>query len=907
MSERQISEGGQKEQRIQGDLNNALELQEWSDGSSYRGNVSMDVRMGYGEFRWVNGESYMGEFCKDHLHGKGIYNWPDGSKFIGCFYLSRKEGYGTMEFHDGRKYQGLYKSDVRFGPGIETYTDDCQDIGIWLRHHLIKLCTLAPHSFSISHYPEFCQQSNERRSNKFNSASLEEEQEEDPFLYSYKILLQDDSYTLPDRIHSYSTDADHLPLTLTLRKDLDLHYFTDYSPLYEPRDFIFYNKKGTSEMMRIHQHVHKHRNSPEHMSWDIQTIMSGDRDAFGPKGPRELVAEQLIEKAGGGDYESVYSILRHDLAHVDVADANGHTSLHAATQEEKNENVTPDAVGCEEDEPWQSCTKRENQVTMGSISLTNDQNKASSSSESEPKGLYSDESPPNYDTTVSEDILDQKTEGVSYSIEKESTLSEGSSALHKLEERNSRATIKLLLLRGADPNMCCIPMHAIFLAVQAADVSTVQLLLERGARTDVRMPEKIGALTPLHIAAALPGEEGVMITKMLLHAASDPNARAEDGNDIYKHDRGESASSVQGFPMKGCHASGLPLFHYYNKTTSVPQEGGRTPLHVACERDDDYKHARDIICLLLRHNADPNTLWSGHSPLSLAVASGNDLAVKDLLANGADPNLPLGRVGSALCAVVNVAYGKTRTLPARIALVDRLIKAGSSILMPITIGGGKKTALGSATDYAYYKFLQDKRIAHTPYHALLLGEREIYNVRKQLLEHMGNLTREAVTLKEKEWTKEGIIRAPVLHSDAETKESQKSTLGETDESLPRAFFKYCYQCGRSIGVKLTPCARCYSIYFCSKLCKKKSCHDTEECVRLTGKVSSKISLSQIKKTREKSTDVVKWSKNPPNKRDPSGRDPSGRDSSGRHPSGRDPRMHANREKFTLTSENYSFN
>lgn len=37
------------------------------------------------------------------------------------------------------------------------------------------------------------------------------------------------------------------------------------------------------------------------------------------------------------------------------------------------------------------------------------------------------------------------------------------------------------------------------------------------------------------------------------------------------------------------------------------------------------KDARDVIRLLLMHKANPNTLWSGHSPLSLAIASGNDL------------------------------------------------------------------------------------------------------------------------------------------------------------------------------------------------------------------------------------------------------------------------------------------
>lgn len=35
--------------------------------------------------------------------------------------------------------------------------------------------------------------------------------------------------------------------------------------------------------------------------------------------------------------------------------------------------------------------------------------------------------------------------------------------------------------------------------------------------------------------------------------------------------------------------------------------------------------ARDIVRLLLSHRANPNTLWSGHSPLSLSIASGNDL------------------------------------------------------------------------------------------------------------------------------------------------------------------------------------------------------------------------------------------------------------------------------------------
>lgn len=48
-----------------------------------------------------------------------------------------------------------------------------------------------------------------------------------------------------------------------------------------------------------------------------------------------------------------------------------------------------------------------------------------------------------------------------------------------------------------------------------------------------RLPQ-LRSLTPLHIAAALPGEEGVQITELLLQAAPDVDARAADQDDSYK-------------------------------------------------------------------------------------------------------------------------------------------------------------------------------------------------------------------------------------------------------------------------------------------------------------------------------------------------------------------------------------
>nr|XP_060484202.1 ankyrin repeat and MYND domain-containing protein 1-like isoform X3 [Panthera onca] len=193
-------------------------------------------------------------------------------------------------------------------------------------------------------------------------------------------------------------------------------------------------------------------------------------------------------------------------------------------------------------------------------------------------------------------------------------------ALAVVERRTRWLTIELLLHRGADPNLCHVPMQALFFAVKAGDVAGVRLLLEHGARTNIQLPAELGALTPLHIAAALPGEEGIRITELLLHTVTDVDARVADEDDVYKPSKLDLLPSS----LKLNNEAG-PAGIYHSRPTCVPDEGGRTALHVACEREDSYKCARDIVRLLLSHRANPNVLWSGHSPLSLSIASGNDL------------------------------------------------------------------------------------------------------------------------------------------------------------------------------------------------------------------------------------------------------------------------------------------
>ncbi|XP_075901698.1 ankyrin repeat and MYND domain-containing protein 1-like [Nelusetta ayraudi] len=393
-------------------------------------------------------------------------------------------------------------------------------------------------------------------------------------------------------------------------------------------------------------------------------------------------------------------------------------------------------------------------------------------------------------------------------------------AAMKTEHRLRLDTLKLLLERGADPNISRVPMPVIFLAIIAADVEAVRRLLLCGARTDIPLPPEAGrqGLYPLHVAASLTGPAGPIITELLLHAVTDPDARACDQDEVYEPDK---------VLMK-------PQDLQDTAVNLSPKEGGRTALHMACMRESDHRNASKVVALLLSHSASTDLLWSGHSPLSLAIATGNERAVEELLNGGADPNIPLGqRVGSALCALTNFHY---RLCGNRAKLLDMLAKAGADCTMPIKVNG----AMGTAVDSAYHSFNQDLRIAKTPFHALNMRERETFKERSQLLSIMGNLLRQTAVQREQENLERARQRTQsrgdnhTLTAGAISSELPSCQLSAAEEHRSPVS-KFCYHCGRSAYVKLTSCSRCGRVFYCSRSCRLKGWDERHkhECSRST--------------------------------------------------------------------------
>lgn len=158
--------------------------------------------------------------------------------------------------------KGLYKADERFGPGIETYPDDRQDVGLWHRNHIIKLCTEIHEHFTISDFPElniyFDSESKEQYISEESTSMWDLNEEKDPFFYRFKrLLLNDDNYTLPANMYIYSIDADNLPLTQSFLKEFDFQYFKKRNHHASEKPWHITNT--TAILVKMQKNIYKYR------------------------------------------------------------------------------------------------------------------------------------------------------------------------------------------------------------------------------------------------------------------------------------------------------------------------------------------------------------------------------------------------------------------------------------------------------------------------------------------------------------------------------------------------------------------------------------------------------------------------------------------------------------------------
>ncbi|XP_044890657.1 ankyrin repeat and MYND domain-containing protein 1 isoform X13 [Felis catus] len=793
--EEEESEGPPREQDLkEAYIQLVRGVQEWQDGCVYQGDVGLDMKLGYGEFSWPTGESYRGQFYRDHRHGLGTYQWPDGSSFTGMFYLSYREGYGTM-YLKTRLFQGLYKADQRFGPGVETYPDGRQDVGLWVREHLIKLCTEVPCSFSIHNYPEysgFLTHSPARLSLSDEKVDWDQPEGQDPLFYDYKRFLLNDDLTLPPEMHIYSTDNSHLPMTCSFRKELDAQIFLNDIPPFAEDEEPWFIKNETPLMVKIQKQTYKYRNKKAHTSWNMGAILEGDRSGFAHHGPKEQLSKEMILRAEEGDYDWVYRILRDDLASADVADAKGYTVLAAATV-----HCHTDIVNLLLDSGADVNKYTDEGLTPLSMCFL----------------LY-------YPSTSFKPNIAERMAPKSHVSPVALRLPAPCPVYYPPVRLSTQQCISPRLAQEA-PNMPVNPNLAFSFPEMAMESICFKDLAPTPGSREQKSVVWGGEEDRLSPGARLSQESpdlGSSPRKQDLSpwdSSSDPE-KGPDGTEgsLDRCAPGsqetdfESAACVRNFSFglsrdlleRSAQARSMPKAPCFS-ATGFDKGTVRKMALAAVER----RTRRLTIELLLHRGADPNLCRVPMQALFFAVKAGDVAGVRLLLENGARTDV---------------------RLPAEI---DRLIDHGADILNPVTLTQGDKVAVGTAVDYGYFRFYQDRKIAHSPFYALTPVDREVLLARKQILEHMGFQLRRAVFAKESQWDPKVLYLSKRAELTPYRRLKQKSTSLSKElhleEQEPIPFFKFCYQCGRSVGVRLVPCTRCYGILTCSKACKTRAWGD----------------------------------------------------------------------------------
>ena len=180
--------------------------------------------------------------------------------------------------------------------------------------------------------------------------------------------------------------------------------------------------------------------------------------------------------------------------------------------------------------------------------------------------------------------------------------------------------VKALLAAGADANHRENGRPMLVWAAQSMNVPLVQALLE--GKAGVNIPDEGLGHTPLMRAVET---QSLDVTKVLLNAKADPNAKAADGE------------SVLGMAIRSGKAELVEALLQGGADPKVLTRDGESPTLLAAM--ENLETSVPIIKLLAKAGADLNAANILHTPLTYAVEQGNVEITTALLESGANPNV----------------------------------------------------------------------------------------------------------------------------------------------------------------------------------------------------------------------------------------------------------------------------
>ena len=219
----------------------------------------------------------------------------------------------------------------------------------------------------------------------------------------------------------------------------------------------------------------------------------------------------------------------------------------------------------------------------------------------------------------------------------------GATSLWNAALNGSPAMVRTLLRAGADPNASLILGETVVMtAARTGNADVVEQLLVSGADPNVSAAR---GQTALMWAAAQGHSE---VVGALLAYGADPHARSDVWSEFHKTDLAqESHPDYQIWIQQG---GNTPLLFSViaGDLASVERLVGagadvnaESAYGLGATALAAHSNHTDVVDFLLESGANPNAINGGYSALHAAILRGNELAVRTLLAHGADANAPL--------------------------------------------------------------------------------------------------------------------------------------------------------------------------------------------------------------------------------------------------------------------------